>query len=153
MTRDEDSPETGNRPSRFVVVTGLSGAGKSQAIRTLEDLGYQCVDNLPTALLPAFADLAVTGGGAGGGGRASAAVLDVRDPHFLDSFPEALGRLRARDDLGGGRDLPSRPAPRPSCAATRRPGAPIRWLPIGPSSKASSRNGRGWMPSSGRRIG
>ena len=100
MTRDGDSPETGGRPSRFVVVTGLSGAGKSQAIRTLEDLGYQCVDNLPTALLPAFADLAVTGGGAGGGGRASAAVLDVRDPHFLDSFPEALRRLRARENLG-----------------------------------------------------
>ena len=43
----------------FVVVTGFSGAGKSHAIRALEDLGYFCVDNLPIALLPAFADLSL----------------------------------------------------------------------------------------------
>ena len=42
--------------SRFVVLTGLSGSGKSQAIRALEDLGYFCVDNLPVALLPMLAD-------------------------------------------------------------------------------------------------
>ena len=41
----------------FVVVTGLSGAGKSHALRALEDLGYFCVDNLPIRLIPAFADL------------------------------------------------------------------------------------------------
>ena len=45
------------RGAAFVVVTGLSGAGKSQAIRALEDLGYFCVDNLPIALIPTFADL------------------------------------------------------------------------------------------------
>ena len=42
---------------RFVVLTGLSGAGKSQAIRALEDLGYFCVDNLPTQLVPTLAAL------------------------------------------------------------------------------------------------
>ena len=41
----------------FVVVTGMSGAGKSEAIRTLEEMGYYCMDNLPPSLLPKFADL------------------------------------------------------------------------------------------------
>lgn len=41
---------------RFVIVTGLSGAGKSQAIRSLEDLGYFCVDNLPPTLMSKFAE-------------------------------------------------------------------------------------------------
>ena len=44
---------------KFVLVTGLSGAGKSQAIHALEDLGYFCVDNLPIALISTFADLTV----------------------------------------------------------------------------------------------
>lgn len=42
---------------RFVVITGLSGAGKSQAVKFLEDIGFFCVDNLPPALLPKFAEL------------------------------------------------------------------------------------------------
>ena len=41
----------------FIVVTGMSGGGKSHAIRALEDLGYYCVDNLPTPLIPVLADL------------------------------------------------------------------------------------------------
>jgi len=46
---------------RFVLVTGLSGAGKSQALRFLEDLGYFCVDNLPASLVPVFAELVTHG--------------------------------------------------------------------------------------------
>jgi UPF0042 nucleotide-binding protein len=45
---------------RFVVVTGLSGAGKSQVLRFLEDLGYYCVDNVPTQLIPMLGDLILT---------------------------------------------------------------------------------------------
>lgn len=41
---------------RFVIITGLSGAGKTQAVRCLEDLGYFCVDNLPATLIPKFAE-------------------------------------------------------------------------------------------------
>jgi len=48
--------------SRFVVLTGLSGAGKSQALNALEDLGFFCVDNLPITLMPALADLALRTG-------------------------------------------------------------------------------------------
>ena len=58
MTGASPEPENPNsRSPRFVVVTGLSGAGKSAAIRALEDLGYLCVDNLPTILIPTLADL------------------------------------------------------------------------------------------------
>lgn len=45
----------------FVIVSGLSGAGKSTAVRVLEDMGYFCVDNLPPALLPKFAELCLQG--------------------------------------------------------------------------------------------
>ena len=46
----------------FIVITGLSGSGKSQAIRALEDLGYFCVDNLPTTLIPTLAKLSLRAG-------------------------------------------------------------------------------------------
>ena len=45
---------------RFVIVTGMSGAGKSTAMKMLEDSGFYCVDNLPLALVPTFAELIQT---------------------------------------------------------------------------------------------
>ncbi len=81
---------------RFVVVTGLSGAGKSQAIRALEDLGYFCVDNLPVALIPTFADLTI--GGQGNIGR-SAVVVDIREGAALSKFPRVYRQLKRRQDL------------------------------------------------------
>ena len=45
---------------RFVIVTGMSGAGKSTALKILEDVGYFCADNLPLPLLEKFAELAAT---------------------------------------------------------------------------------------------
>ncbi len=83
--------------ARFVVLTGLSGAGKSQAIHALEDLGYFCVANLPTSLLPALADLAET---RGSDAPPTAVVVDMRDPAFLERFPPALQALRRRKSLG-----------------------------------------------------
>ena len=83
--------------ARFVVLTGLSGAGKSQAIHALEDLGYFCVDNLPTSLLPALAELAGT---RGPDAPPTAVVVDMRDPAFLERFPAALRALRRRKSLG-----------------------------------------------------
>jgi UPF0042 nucleotide-binding protein len=69
----------------------LSGSGKSQAIRGLEDLGYFCVDNLPTTLIPTLARLSLR---AGGEIDKVAIVVDVREGNFLSSFPKILGRLR-----------------------------------------------------------
>jgi UPF0042 nucleotide-binding protein len=80
------------REARFIVVTGLSGSGKSQAIRALEDLGYFCVDNLPTELIPTLARLSQR---AGSGMPKVAIVADVREPTFVPKFPAVLRTLRA----------------------------------------------------------
>lgn len=79
------------------MLTGLSGAGKSQAVHALEDLGYFCVDNLPTSLLPALAQSAEH---VVAGATPTAVVVDMRDPAFLDEFPRALADLRRRPSLG-----------------------------------------------------
>jgi len=94
---DAPDPPDPRRTPRFVVVTGLSGAGKSAAIRALEDLGYLCVDNLPTVLIPTLADMAL---GDGATYDAVAVVVDARDRSFLDRFSGVFEALRARRDLG-----------------------------------------------------
>jgi UPF0042 nucleotide-binding protein len=74
----------------FIVLTGMSGSGKSQAIRALEDLGYFCVDNLPITLIPTLATLALRGGEI----DKVAIVVDVREKTLLTSFPKIFKRLR-----------------------------------------------------------
>ena len=78
--------------SRFMVVTGLSGSGKTHAIHALEDLGYFCVDNLPTQLIPTLADLCTRGEA---GLERVAIVVDVRERGFLSQFPPIYRKLRA----------------------------------------------------------
>jgi len=82
--------------SRFVVLTGLSGSGKSQAIRALEDLGYFCVDNLPVTLLPMLAELTLR---AGTEISRAAVVVDVREGKLLREFPGIYRRLKTRKGL------------------------------------------------------
>jgi UPF0042 nucleotide-binding protein len=87
-------PGRGTR--RFVILTGLSGSGKTQAIRALEDLGYFCIDNLPTQLIATMAELAAR--------EASslekvAIVVDVREKEFLSQFPRVFRKLRAEPNL------------------------------------------------------
>ena len=81
----------------FIVVTGLSGAGKLHALRALEDLGYLCVDNLPIALIPAFADLILHARGPER--RRAAVVVDVREGRSLARFPGVYRKLKER--VGG----------------------------------------------------
>jgi len=78
--------------TRFMVVTGLSGSGKTHAIHALEDLGYFCVDNLPTQLIPTLADLCTRGEA---GLERVAIVVDVRERGFLSQFPPIYRKLRA----------------------------------------------------------
>jgi UPF0042 nucleotide-binding protein len=78
------------------VLTGLSGSGKSQAIRALEDLGYFCVDNLPMTLIPTMAKLSIRGEG---DISKVAIVVDVREGNFLSSFPRILRGLRTMKGL------------------------------------------------------
>ena len=80
--------------ARFIVLTGLSGSGKSQAIRALEDLGYFCVDNIPTTLIPTLAELVRREGIA-----RVAIVVDIREKNFLAEFAKAYRKLRAMKGL------------------------------------------------------
>jgi RNase adapter protein RapZ len=79
------------KDNRFLIVTGLSGSGKTVVSRALEDLGYYCIDNLPAKLIPDFVhfwlkkkveiDRA-------------ALVIDIREPRFLADFPDVLREIR-----------------------------------------------------------
>ena len=76
-------------PESLVVVTGLSGSGKSWVNKCLEDMGYFCVDNLPLDLLEPLIDQVT-------GKKLVGIILDVRNPDFAQRFPEILARLRVR---------------------------------------------------------
>ncbi len=80
----------GGRGQPFIVLTGLAGSGKSQAIRALEDLGYFCVDNLPTTLIETLARLSLRPEGI----DKAAIVVDVRERNFAALFPKIFNRLR-----------------------------------------------------------
>ena len=86
----------GRTKKQFVIVTGLSGAGKSHAIRALEDLGYFCVDNLPTMLIPTLAEMATR---EDAGIEKVAIVVDVREGGFLREFPRTYRKLAAMPGL------------------------------------------------------
>ncbi len=76
---------------RLVVVTGVSGAGKSTALRALEDLGYYCADNLPMPLLPKFVELLSTRAEIDRAGL----VIDARGGEFLQDTTAILAGIRA----------------------------------------------------------
>jgi UPF0042 nucleotide-binding protein len=76
---------------KLVVVTGVSGAGKSTALRTLEDLGFYCADNLPMPLLPKFIELLAVREEV----TRAALVVDARSGDFLDDTSQVLTGLRA----------------------------------------------------------
>ncbi|MGI6145068.1 MAG: RNase adapter RapZ [Clostridia bacterium] len=76
---------------RFCIITGLSGAGKTHTIRSLEDLGFFCVDNLPPALLPRFAELCLEGGDII---DRVAIVIDIRGGRFFNDLFQALYDLK-----------------------------------------------------------
>ena len=77
----------------FVVLTGLSGSGKSYAIKCFEDMGFFCVDNLPTTLIPTFADLTTRSAQRT---QRVALGVDVREREYLSQLIDALGELRKR---------------------------------------------------------
>jgi len=76
---------------RMVVVTGMSGSGRSAALKAFEDIGFYCVDNLPLPLLPAFIDFARRSEEA----VRSAIGIDIREKGFAEEFPARYGGLKA----------------------------------------------------------
>ena len=77
----------------FLIITGLSGAGKSRAANIMEDLDYYCVDNMPVALMPRFAELCIA---TAGRYEKVALVTDVREK---DGFGELLSTLEQLKDM------------------------------------------------------
>ena len=78
---------------RVVIITGLSGSGKSTALRALEDIGFFCVDNLPVVLLPKFIDITVL---SSPHIKQVAMVMDLRERSFLDKYRRIFSRLKEK---------------------------------------------------------
>ncbi len=78
----------------FLIVTGLSGAGKSRAVDALEDIGFYCVDNIPPKLIPTFYDLCAK---AGDTFSRVAVVTDIRGGDMFSSLFETLDDLKNED--------------------------------------------------------
>lgn len=78
---------------KIIVITGLSGSGKSVALAALEDAGFYCVDNMPVKLLPKFLELPIQAGSEIAG---IAFVMDLREKGFLTAFPQVFDDLRQR---------------------------------------------------------
>ncbi|REJ38420.1 MAG: RNase adaptor protein RapZ, partial [Bacillota bacterium] len=79
-------------PLRLVIITGVSGAGKTEALRCFEDMGYFCIDNLPPALLPEVAQLRARSGGRL---RRVAVVIDIRGGVFFEDALQSVAALEA----------------------------------------------------------
>jgi len=96
---DPSTPSPQDAPrDQLIIVSGLSGSGKTVALRTLEDLGYYCVDNLPAALMPAFVQ-AISQNAAGLSHKLAVGV-DVRNrAENLNRLPQILAEL-AQADIG-----------------------------------------------------
>lgn len=76
--------------AHFLIITGMSGAGKTQVIRTLEDLNFFCIDNLPAALIPKFAELCRQTSE-----QNVALVVDIRGGRFFDKLLNVLNEMEA----------------------------------------------------------
>jgi UPF0042 nucleotide-binding protein len=81
------------KDNRFLIVTGMSGSGKTAVSHFLEDLGYYCVDNLPAKLIPSLVDLWLREEVEI---RKVALVVDIREPGFLSDFPAAVEEIKKR---------------------------------------------------------
>jgi len=81
------------KDDRFLIVTGISGSGKTVVSHFLEDLGYYCVDNLPAKLIPSLVELWLREEVEI---RKVALIVDIREPGFLSDFPAAVEAIKKR---------------------------------------------------------
>lgn len=92
---NENAVPEADKKFRLVIVTGMSGAGKTQACRYMEDLGYFVVDNLPPVFIPKFVELCQHTGGHVG---KVVLVVDTRSREFFDTFISVISTMR-RDEI------------------------------------------------------
>lgn len=96
MVTDMNSPDPVARQQRVVILTGMSGGGKTVALRALEDLDFFCVDNLPSVLLPSLIHEVTDR--TGGNGQPIAVGVDIRSSaEDLEHMPRILSQLAAGD--------------------------------------------------------
>lgn len=79
---------------KLLIVTGMSGSGKSQAIKALEDLGYYCVDNIPPAIIPSFVELSKHGNSEL---EKIAIVTDIRGGEMFDDISKVLADFKSSE--------------------------------------------------------
>lgn len=96
MTESMQNSGIGNTIKRCVIITGMSGGGKSSALNVFEDQGYYVIDNLPPTLLPQLIDVLATHQSAVSNGVA--AVVDVRGEELLNDLDNVLSCLREKVD-------------------------------------------------------
>ncbi len=112
---------------RLIIVSGLSGSGKSVALHMLEDIDFYCVDNIPAALLKPFISHTVRG--MGDTYPRTAVGLDARNrPNEIETIPALVGELR-RSGIGCEVSVPARRARKCCSSVMRKPAASIRWSP------------------------
>jgi len=76
---------------QLVILTGLSGSGKSTVLKTFEDLGYYCVDNLPVELIPTFSELNLHGNSEV---QRAALLVDAREGNQIERLPAIYKQIR-----------------------------------------------------------
>ena len=108
---------------KFLVVTGLSGAGKSMAANALEDIGFFCIDNIPAGLLPRIVDFALQGENQL---NRVAVVMDIRGLRTVEEVKKRSGRIGRKrrwimTSCSWMQPMQS------SAVVTRRPAASIPW--------------------------
>ncbi len=82
--------------TRLIILSGVSGSGKSTAVKALEDLGYFCIDNLPPTLIPTFIELCEN---SADHIRKAALVMDVREGVFFERAPDVIAELKQKGHL------------------------------------------------------
>ena len=76
---------------RLLIVTGMSGAGKTQVLQALEDMGYLCIDNIPPVLIPKLSEICRQGGERT---NRVALVVDIRGGEFFEALSSSLDTLK-----------------------------------------------------------
>ena len=92
LARHRKKWDRAEREPQILIITGLSGSGKTNVARALEDIGWFCVDNLPSALIPRFAEMIHGSEDL----HRSALVVDMREREFLKQFPHVFRQLRGK---------------------------------------------------------